>query len=91
LKELGDGVKVMSGRFGPYVTDGKTNANVPKGSEPTALTLEQAKALLAERAAKGGGKAKRPARAAKAEKAPAKKAPAKKPAAKRKAAAKKTA
>ena len=87
LKELGDGVKVMSGRFGPYVTDGKTNANVPKGSDPAELTLEQAQALLAERAAKGGGK--KPARKAKAAGKAAAKAPAKKAVAKRKAPAQK--
>jgi DNA topoisomerase-1 len=93
LKDLGDGIKVLSGRFGPYVSDGKTNANVPKGTEPADLTMEQALALLAERAAKGGGK--KPARKAKAApkaaaaKPAAKKAPAKKPAAKKKAPAKK--
>ncbi len=72
LKELGahpqtgEPVRVLSGRYGPYVASGGVNANVPRGSEPEAMTLEQAVALLAERAAKGGvkGKAKRPARAA---------------------------
>jgi DNA topoisomerase-1 len=102
LKELGahpaDGapVRVLSGRYGPYIKHGATNANVPRGSDPQALTLEQAVALLAEREAKGGGAKKKPARAAAkakaepaAKKAPAKKAPAKKAAAK--PAAKKTA
>src|SRR6202012_3087009 len=74
----GDGqpVRVMSGRFGPYVKHGAVNANLPKGSDPKALTLDEAVALLAERAAKGGGgKAKKPAKAASAAKkaAPAKK------------------
>ena len=52
LKEFGplegaDGpVKVMSGRFGPYVTDGTTNATLPKGTMPDALTAEQAIELL---------------------------------------------
>jgi DNA topoisomerase-1 len=96
LKELGahptDGqpVRVLSGRYGPYVKHGSTNANVPRGGDPQALTLEQAVALLAEREAKGGGK-KKPARAAKAkpkaegtEKKPAAKKPAaKKPVAKK--------
>jgi DNA topoisomerase-1 len=92
LKELGahpaDGapVRVLSGRYGPYIKHGATNANVPRGSDPQALTLEQAVALLAEREAKGGGK-KKPARAAKADAAPkktaAKKAPAKKAPAKK--------
>jgi DNA topoisomerase-1 len=98
LAELGphpaDGqpVRVLSGRYGPYIKHGATNANVPRGADPAAVTMEQAVALLAERAAKGGGK-KKPARAAKADagpKATAKK-PAKKKAAKKKAPAKKTA
>jgi len=93
LKELGahpaDGapVKIMSGRYGPYVKHGSTNANVPKGKEPADLTLEEAVALLAEREAKGGGK-KKPAKAKAAAKPKAEKAPAKKPAAKKPAAKK---
>ncbi|WP_374532450.1 type I DNA topoisomerase [Phenylobacterium sp.] len=91
LKDLGahpgDGapVKVLAGRYGPYIKHGATNANIPKGKDPQDVTLEEAVALLAEREAKGGGK-KKPAKAAakpKAEKAPAKKAAAKKPAAKK--------
>ncbi len=76
LKELGnhpeDGqpIKVMSGRFGPYVKHGSTNANVPRGADPQNVTLEEAVALLAARVAKGPGK--KPARKA-AAKAPAKK------------------
>jgi DNA topoisomerase-1 len=67
LKELGahpqDGepVRVLSGRYGPYIKHGATNANVPRGTDPQAVTMEQAVALLAERAAKGGG-GKKPAR-----------------------------
>jgi DNA topoisomerase-1 len=59
LRELGahpetqTPIKLMSGRFGPYVTDGTTNASLPRGADPNALTLEQAVALLAERAARG--------------------------------------
>ncbi len=62
LKALGEHadfagpIEVKAGRYGPYVTDGKTNATLPKGSEPEALTLEQAVELLAAKAAKGGGK-----------------------------------
>ncbi|HRD29131.1 MAG TPA: type I DNA topoisomerase [Caulobacter sp.] len=62
LKELGahpeDGqaIKILNGRFGPYIKHGSTNANVPRGKEPTEITLEEAVTLLAERVAKGGGK-----------------------------------
>ena len=43
----------MAGRFGPYVTDGTTNASLPKTTNPDELTLEDALDLLAARAAKG--------------------------------------
>ena len=72
--EDGKPVKVLSGRFGPYIKHGDTNANVPKGSDPAAMTLAEAVVLLAERVAKGGGK--KPVKKAAAKKAPAK-APAK--------------
>ena len=69
LKELGNDseghpIKVMKGRYGPYVTDGSTNATIPNGDEPENVTLEQALALIAERVAKGGGakKKRRPPR-----------------------------
>jgi DNA topoisomerase-1 len=82
LKELGahpaDGepVRGLSGRYGPYVKHGATNANVPKGADPRALSLEEVVKLLAEREARGGArKGQRPARANGAGKAkPAKKA-----------------
>ncbi|MEY4248734.1 MAG: hypothetical protein RJA87_367 [Pseudomonadota bacterium] len=87
--ETGKPVKVLSGRFGPYIKHGDTNANVPKGSEPADLTLEEAVRLLAEREAKGGGKKKKAPAKVKAEKAtPIKKVAAKKPAAKKPAAKK---
>ncbi len=65
LKELGaspDGgamIKLMRGRYGPYVTDGSINATVPNGTDPLSLTLDQAVALIAEREANGGGKKKK--------------------------------
>ncbi len=43
-------VKLMPGRYGPYVTDGTTNASLPKGADPDALTLDEALGLLAARA-----------------------------------------
>jgi DNA topoisomerase I len=52
LRELsGDGtvLKVYSGRYGPYVSDGTTNASIPRGSDPEALTFEQARDLLQAR------------------------------------------
>ncbi len=87
----GQPVRVMPGRYGPYVKHGSTNANVPRNSDPKALTLEEAVKLLAEREAKGGGKPKRGAKRAPAAKAaPAAKTAAKK-AAPKKAAVKKPA
>jgi DNA topoisomerase-1 len=55
-------LRVMEGRFGPYVTDGTTNATLPKDLAPDALTLEEGAQLIDERAAKGGGGKKKPAR-----------------------------
>jgi DNA topoisomerase-1 len=95
LKELGEHpatgkpVRILSGRFGPYIKHEDVNANVPRGKDPQDITLDEAVALLAEREAKGGGgKAKTPARKAAAPKAEAavKKAGAKKPAGKKAAA-----
>ena len=99
LHDLGEGVKIMEGRFGPYVTDGKTNATVPRSAAPESLTLEQAKQLLEAKAAQGppvkkGRAGARAAATKQASEKPAKKAPAakktasgaKKPAAKKPAA-----
>ena len=64
MKELGTDpssgatIKLMKGRYGPYVTDGSTNATVRDGNDPNSITLEQAITLIAERAAKGAPKKK---------------------------------
>ena len=66
LKELGDDpatgkpMVVKEGRFGPYVTDGETNASLRKGDDPESITPERGAELLAERRAKGP--TKRPAK-----------------------------
>jgi DNA topoisomerase-1 len=52
LRELtqdGTTLKLLAGRFGPYVTDGRTNASIPKTMSPDALTYAQAEELLAAR------------------------------------------
>ena len=49
-------IKVMAGRYGAYVTDGTTNATLPKGAEPKEIVLGEAVRLIDERAAKGPAK-----------------------------------
>jgi DNA topoisomerase-1 len=58
LKELGpdpagNTIKLMAGRYGPYVTDGTTNASLPRGADPGAVTVESALELLEARRAAG--------------------------------------
>lgn len=72
----GENVRILDGRYGPYVTDGTTNASVPKGTQVEAVTMSVAVELLNARA--GMSKSKKPARGRKAAKAPAKKKAAKK-------------
>ncbi|MFA5908527.1 MAG: type I DNA topoisomerase [Vicinamibacterales bacterium] len=67
----GENVRILDGRYGPYVSDGTTNASVPKGTQVEAVTMASAVELLAAR--EGMGKKKKPARGRKAAKAPAKK------------------
>ena len=45
----GAALQVLEGRYGPYVTDGETNASVPKGTDPATLSLDDALALLEAR------------------------------------------
>ena len=70
-------IKLMEGRFGPYVTDGTTNATLPKSIALDELTLEEAAQLIDARAALGPPKGKKKA-SAKKKAAPKKKAPTKK-------------
>jgi DNA topoisomerase-1 len=69
LKEVGADpasgkpIVVKEGRFGPYVTDGETNASLRQGDDPQAIELDRAIELLAERRAKGP--AQKPARSRK--------------------------
>ncbi|WP_309601840.1 type I DNA topoisomerase [Sphingomonas sp.] len=51
--ESGSEIKVMEGKYGPYVTDGTTHATLPKTADPAAVTLEEAIILINEKAAKG--------------------------------------
>jgi DNA topoisomerase-1 len=74
----GKAIKIKDGRFGAYVTDGETNATIPRGETVEEVDFDRAVQLIADKRAKG------PA----VKKAPAKKAPAKKPAAKKPAAKK---
>ncbi|UFU07146.1 type I DNA topoisomerase [Ruania halotolerans] len=89
LKELGEDpvsgkpVVVKDGRFGPYVTDGETNATLRAADSVDTLTAERGYELIAEKRAKGPAKKKAPARKAPAKKTAAKKAPAKKAPAKK--------
>jgi DNA topoisomerase-1 len=104
LREVGDDpvsgkpMVVRDGRFGPYVTDGETNASLRRGDSVEEITVERAAELLADRRARGPAVKKTTTRKAPAKKAPAKKAAAKvtagaaaKKAAPRKTAAKKAA
>jgi len=64
IKELGESpvtgkpVRVLNGRYGPYITDGEVNANVPKDKKPEDIEVDEALSLLAARLEAGGGKRK---------------------------------
>jgi DNA topoisomerase-1 len=54
--ESGTEIKLLEGRYGPYVSDGKTHATLPKSTDPKSVTLEQAVEWLDAKAAKGPAK-----------------------------------
>ncbi|WP_409331347.1 type I DNA topoisomerase [Trujillonella humicola] len=97
LKELGPdpvtqgAITVREGRFGPYVTDGETNASLRKGDDVESISLERAAELLADRRARPAATKKKATKKAPAKKATAKKTAAKKTTAAEKAPAKKKA
>ena len=61
MKELGNHpedaapVQIFEGKFGPYVKHGATNATVPKDTDISTVTMEEAVSWLADKVAKGGG------------------------------------
>src|SRR5687768_11012949 len=73
--DSGAEVKILDGRYGPYVTDGTTNASVPKGTQVEAVTMQTATELLAARAGMGGkkGRGRKPAKVTAKKAAPKKK------------------
>ncbi len=75
-----EGIQVLNGRYGPYVTDGAKNAKIPKDTDPKSLTLPDCRELLANAPERGrrGKKVAAKKTAAKTETAAPKKAPAKK-------------
>ncbi|MEE2525127.1 type I DNA topoisomerase [Hyphobacterium sp. HN65] len=77
LKDLGEHegepVRVMSGRYGPYIKYKKINATIPRGTDPESIDLETAMKLVAEKEAKGGKKPARKKASSAKKKAPAKK------------------
>ncbi|HKT29479.1 DNA topoisomerase I [Dyella sp.] len=87
IKDFGNGVQVLNGRYGPYITDGDKNARIPKDQEPKELTETQCLELLAAAPVKKGRFGKKSA----ATKAPAAKKAAAKKTATKKVLAKKTA
>jgi len=64
IKEFaGTDIKVLKGRYGPYVTDGKKNARIPKDKEPESITLEEAQKMIEEAPERGRGRRKAKAKA----------------------------
>jgi DNA topoisomerase I len=100
IKDFGNGIQILNGRYGPYITDGDKNARIPKDREPPSLSEAECVELLAAapfrpkrgfgKGAKGKAASKKTAEKSAAKAAPAKKAAVKKTA-KKKTARKKTA
>ena len=90
LKEFtGTEIQILDGKYGPYITDGSKNANLPKDKKPEEITAEEATALLAAAPERKGGKSRKGgARKAAPAKSAAPKKAARKKAAPRKAAKK---
>ena len=75
IKDFGNGVQVLNGRYGPYITDGDKNARIPKEREPASLGAEECAKLLATAPFRPKrGAARKNAKATPAKKATAKKA-----------------
>jgi len=51
-----DGIQVLNGRFGPYVTNGKKNAKIPKDRDPKSITLEEARIMIEQAPERGTGR-----------------------------------
>ncbi len=69
-----DGIQVLNGRFGPYVTNGKKNAKIPKDRDPKSITLEEARVMIEQAPERGTGRfgrGRRPGGPAKGAAAPA--------------------
>jgi DNA topoisomerase-1 len=70
----GDGIQVLNGRYGPYVTNGKKNAKIPKDRDPKTLTLEECRVLIEQAPERGAGRFGRGRRGAAGKQAAAKQA-----------------
>jgi DNA topoisomerase-1 len=66
IADFGDGIQVLNGRYGPYITNGEKNARVPKERDPKSLTHTECQTLLEAAPARGQRRAKKPATAKKA-------------------------
>ena len=79
-----EGISILNGRYGPYITDGKKNAKVPKDKEPASLTLEECVTLIeAAPASRGRGRKKTASKKTASKKTASKKTASKKTASKK--------